>query len=110
MTFKENVPDVRNSKSIDIIDELTKFGIEVLACDPCADPHEVRREYGVDLVDPAAAGPVDAVILAVAHREYVSGGWALVRALADPRGAAALDVKGALPRAGAPAHIRLWRP
>ncbi|MEZ4599124.1 MAG: nucleotide sugar dehydrogenase [Syntrophotaleaceae bacterium] len=67
LTFKENVPDIRNSKVIDIVRELREYGVEVLIHDPIADAEEVRMEYGEELVDPAAAGPLDGVVWAVAH-------------------------------------------
>jgi len=71
LTFKENVPDIRNSKVIDIVRELEEYQVEVLVHDPLADPEEVRHEYGLELTDPADAGPVDAVIWAVAHDAFV---------------------------------------
>jgi UDP-N-acetyl-D-galactosamine dehydrogenase len=67
LTFKENVPDIRNSKVIDIVRELREYGVEVLIHDPIADPEEVRQEYGEELSDPAAVGPFDGVVWAVAH-------------------------------------------
>jgi UDP-N-acetyl-D-galactosamine dehydrogenase len=67
LTFKENVPDIRNSKVIDIVRELREYGVEVLIHDPVADPEEVRQEYGEALTDPAAEGPFDGVVWAVAH-------------------------------------------
>jgi UDP-N-acetyl-D-galactosamine dehydrogenase len=70
LTFKENVPDIRNSKVIDIVRELEEYGIEVLVHDPIADPAEARHEYGVELVTLAAAGTVDAVVWAVAHDRF----------------------------------------
>jgi UDP-N-acetyl-D-galactosamine dehydrogenase len=70
LTFKENVPDIRNSKVIDIVRELEEYGIEVLVHDPIADPAEARHEYGVELVTLTAAGTVDAVVWAVAHDRF----------------------------------------
>jgi UDP-N-acetyl-D-galactosamine dehydrogenase len=70
LTFKENVPDIRNSKVIDIVRELEEYGIEVLVHDPIADPAEARHEYGVELVTLTAAGTVDAVVWAVAHERF----------------------------------------
>lgn len=72
MTFKENCPDVRNSKVIDIIDELKEYGINVFVTDPIADSNEVREEYGVELVKFEDINDVDAVILAVGHKEYIN--------------------------------------
>ena len=72
LTFKENCPDIRNSKVIDIIREFQDFGIRVVATDPYADPDELAHEYpGVDIAPISADAPVNALIIAVAHREYV---------------------------------------
>ena len=70
LTFKENVPDIRNSKVIDIVREMQDYGIEVLVTDPLADIDEARHEYGLELVDVEAVGTVDAVVWAVAHDVY----------------------------------------
>jgi UDP-N-acetyl-D-galactosamine dehydrogenase len=80
ITFKENCPDIRNSKVIDLINELKNFGILTDVLDPWADPVEVKHEYGIDLlpatsnqkpVTREALGPYNAVILAVAHDEFL---------------------------------------
>ncbi len=70
LTFKENVPDIRNSKVIDIVRELEEYGVEVLVHDPVADPAAARHEYGVALVGLEAVGAVDAVVWAVAHDRF----------------------------------------
>ena len=72
MTFKENVADIRNSKVNDIIKELEEYGLEVIVTDPIADRDEVWHEYGITLTDFEKAAMVDAIILAVAHKEYES--------------------------------------
>ncbi|HEX5258054.1 MAG TPA: nucleotide sugar dehydrogenase [Sphingomicrobium sp.] len=69
-TFKENVPDIRNSKVVDTYRELREFGIEPIVHDPLADPEAVRREYGVDLVSIDEFSELDALIYAVAHDDY----------------------------------------
>lgn len=69
ITFKENCPDIRNSKVIDIITELHDFGVHVDIYDPMADGHEVKEEYGVGLVE-KPAGDYDAVIMAVSHAQF----------------------------------------
>lgn len=74
ITFKENCPDIRNSKVIDIIRELKEFGCAVDICDPLADPDEVNHEYGISLTscsNPLEAG-YDGIILAVAHDEFTA--------------------------------------
>ena len=109
LTFKEDVPDIRNSKVVDIITELKTFGIDVQAHDPMASADEVRHEFGISLVERAALKPADAVIVAVAHRTYLDEGWPLVTSLLKPGSGIVLDVKGALPNTGRPAGITSWR-
>ncbi len=70
LTFKENVPDIRNSKVVDIVRELSEYGIEVLVHDPLADCEEAQHEYGLELIDPENAGTLDAIILAVSHEQF----------------------------------------
>lgn len=70
ITFKENCPDVRNSKVIDIIRYLRDYGVEILVVDPIADQLEAQKEYGVEIVDLADLRGLDAIIIAVAHDEF----------------------------------------
>ena len=70
LTFKENCPDIRNTKVVDIIAELKEYGVEVLVHDPMADSVAVQHEYGFDLVDLDGLAPVDAVVWAVAHSAF----------------------------------------
>jgi UDP-N-acetyl-D-galactosamine dehydrogenase len=72
ITFKEDCPDIRNSKVIDIYSELTQFGLQVDVFDPHADFEEVFEEYGVALIKELKNSIYDAVILAVAHREFLT--------------------------------------
>jgi UDP-N-acetyl-D-glucosamine/UDP-N-acetyl-D-galactosamine dehydrogenase len=109
LTFKENVPDTRNSKVIDIIRELESFGIDVQVHDPMALPEEAAHEYGVTLTPFDKLRPADAVIVAVSHQDYVNGGWPLVSGLLRGKEGVVLDVKGMLDRARQPASIELWR-
>jgi UDP-N-acetyl-D-galactosamine dehydrogenase len=71
-TFKENVPDIRNSKVVDIYNELVAFGIDPLVHDPVADPVTVRQTYGVELRDLDDFTVMSALIVAVAHEDYAS--------------------------------------
>lgn len=71
MTFKEDCPDVRNSKVIDIINELKEYGINVFVADPIAGENEVKREYGIELTKFENIKNMDAVIVAVGHKEYM---------------------------------------
>ena len=109
VTFKENVPDTRNSKVADIVSELKSFGLTVQVYDPLADPREVKQEYGIELKELAALQPADAVIFAVAHDDFVQGGWPLVAKLLGKDGGIVLDVKSQLDRGQRPEHIDLWR-
>ena len=69
VTFKENVSDIRNSKVVDVIDELSSYGIQVSVVDPYADPEEVKHEYGLDISD-EINGKYDAIVVAVSHKTY----------------------------------------
>jgi UDP-N-acetyl-D-galactosamine dehydrogenase len=109
ITFKENVPDTRNSKVADIIDELRTYGLAVQVHDPLADADEVKREYGLDLMPLEELQPADAVIFAVAHESFVRGGWAFVTKLLKESGGVVLDVKCQLDRARRPDRVELWR-
>ncbi len=70
ITFKENCPDIRNTKAIDVINELKQYGCDVDVYDPWANKEEVKQEYGLDLVDAYDEKKYDAVTLAVAHNEF----------------------------------------
>ena len=109
MTFKENVPDTRNSKVFDIVRELRANDIAVQVHDPLALSEDTEHEYGIVLTPFAALKPADAVILAVAHDEYVAGGWPLVKGLLKDGRGVVLDVKSKLDRAQRPTEVELWR-
>jgi len=100
ITFKENVPDIRNSKVVDIIRELQEYGIEILVHDPLADPTEVVHEYGLNLTPLDEVMPVDAVVLAVAHKAYADITPARFQALCQNgnRQGVVMDVKSVLNR------------
>lgn len=72
ITFKENVPDIRNSKVIDIIKELKDFGINIHVWDPVADPEEVKKEYGIDLVEDVQNKTFNSILLAVKHKQFLN--------------------------------------
>ena len=97
LAFKENCPDVRNTRVVDIVAELRSYNAQVDVHDPWVNADEAKHEYGLDLVAEPQAGQYDAVILAVAHREFTERGADGVRALGKP-GAVVFDVKRALPR------------
>jgi UDP-N-acetyl-D-glucosamine/UDP-N-acetyl-D-galactosamine dehydrogenase len=94
ITFKEDVTDIRNSKVMDIINELKDYGISVEVIDPGAGKHEVREEYQIDLQD-KPEGKYDAVILAVAHKDYVKLDESYFTPLLNKDGLV-VDVKGVL--------------
>jgi UDP-N-acetyl-D-galactosamine dehydrogenase len=70
LTFKENVPDIRNTRVIDVVKELEEYNIDVIVNDPVAYPDEALHEYGIELTSLEDVEPVDALILAVGHNEY----------------------------------------
>lgn len=109
ITFKENVPDTRNSKVADIVRELSASGVGVQVHDPLASAHEAKHEYGIDLVARDALKPCDAVVVAVAHDEYLRGGWPLICSLLRDGEGLVFDVKSMLDRASKPGGIDLWR-
>jgi UDP-N-acetyl-D-galactosamine dehydrogenase len=86
ITFKENVPDIRNSKVIDIINELRDFGITVDIYDPVADSDEVAAQYGLRLVESPRKGTYDAVIFAVKHADFVNAGREALHSYAKDNG------------------------
>ena len=109
LSFKEDVPDIRNSKVIDIIRELEAFGVAVQVHDPLASADEALHQYGVRLLPREALEPSDVVILAVAHAPFVAEGWSLIEGLLRNGSGVVLDVKSRLSRAERPTAIELWR-
>ena len=97
-TFKENCPDTRNSKIIDIVKELREYGIEPVIADPTADADEAKRLYDVDFVDINTIKGMDAVVLAVAHTEFKSLTMADMNNLFGEGQKVLLDIKGLLNR------------
>jgi len=95
LTFKEDVPDLRNSKVADLVTALKGHGHTVTVHDPHADAGEASHEYGIDLRSGALKGEHDLVVLAVPHRSYLNLGSNALRALVAPGGTLA-DLKGAL--------------
>ena len=95
VTFKENCPDIRNSRAVDVASGLQEFGCRVDICDPWADPEEVKKEYGLNSVREIPAGvSYDAVVLAVAHRQFRELDLASIK---KPH-TVIYDIKGILPR------------
>lgn len=109
LTFKEDVPDLRNSKVIEVIRELQEFGIEVNVSDIEAEKIEAKKEYNIDLVDYEKLSPADAVILAVPHRKYVQDGWEQFNRLLKHGKGIVVDLKSRLAKDECPENLRLWR-
>ncbi|KUJ73212.1 Vi polysaccharide biosynthesis protein VipA/TviB [Ruegeria marisrubri] len=97
LSFKENCPDLRNTRVVDVIDELKSYGIAVDVHDPHVDPKAAQAEYGLTLTTEPAKGAYDGIVLAVAHDEFVQLGPDEIRALGKP-GNVLYDVKSCLPR------------
>ncbi|MGL3209585.1 nucleotide sugar dehydrogenase [Bradyrhizobium sp. BR 1433] len=109
LTFKEDVPDTRNSRVVDIVRELQSFGLVVQLHDPLADAADAEEEYGVKLLPLNELQSADAVVLAVAHNEYATGGWPLIQRLLTDGNGLVYDVKSTLDRGSRPAGIELLR-
>lgn len=108
-TFKEDIPDVRNTRVADICTELADFGVDVHVYDPLADPDDVRRVYGIDTLSwPGEKAPYDAMVVAVKHRQFGEldlnsiGDWGNGRAVL-------IDVKGLFDRDAASQKFEYWR-
>jgi UDP-N-acetyl-D-glucosamine/UDP-N-acetyl-D-galactosamine dehydrogenase len=109
LTFKEDCADLRNSKVVDIVAELRSYGVDVVVHDPQADPDEARLECGVVLCDFDALPRADAIVAAVAHREYRSLDVAALAARVQP-GGCVIDVKAMFDEAALrAAGLRVWR-
>lgn len=109
LTFKEDVPDLRNSRVIDVVTELQNFGIKVTVHDPIADPTDARHEYGIDLVGWDKLPVADALVLAVAHKPFLGIGAAQYAAKVARNGCL-VDVKSRLDqRAMQAAGLQVWR-
>lgn len=106
ITFKEDVPDIRNSKVMDIISELKRYGIQVQIADSMMEAESVK--LGDRLVPFEELKQSQAVILAVPHQQYIASGWKTFEKLVSPNGIL-MDVKGALNSEEKPANIHYWR-
>lgn len=107
LTFKENVPDLRNSRVTDIIQELRGFGLEPLVHDPFANKAEAEREYGVSLADWSELRDLDAIVLAVAHDTYIDTLRSELAHVLKPEGII-IDVKSALRSFSLPETTTYW--
>ena len=109
LSFKPDVPDVRNSRAADLVAELRDFGVTVQVHDPLADVAAARADYDIELLPLERLAPAGAVVLAVPHRCFTSAGWPLVQGLLSKQAGIVYDVKSVLPRARVPPGVRLLR-
>src|SRR5881392_2526365 len=109
LTFKADVPDLRNSHVIDVINELKSYGVQVFVHDPVPDPEEARNEYGLELVSWDELPKAEAMVVAVAHRQFRSvGAEAFARKIV--KGGCFIDVKSQFDReALSAAGLCVWR-
>lgn len=108
-TFKENISDIRNSKVVDMIQQLNQSGAEVQVSDELADPEEVLEEYDLSLYPLNDLQPGNAVIVAVPHQQYKERGWEGVQSLLLNGKGIVLDIKNVLDHTSCPEGITLWR-
>jgi UDP-N-acetyl-D-galactosamine dehydrogenase len=110
LTFKENVPDLRNSKVPDIIHELREYGIEVLVHDPIAETEEAMAEYGIHLVEWNKLKDLDGLIVAVAHKKFADVSLKdLLKPLRNRKQGVVIDVKSILDPSQIPSSLKYWR-
>jgi len=110
LSFKENVPDLRNSRVPDIIHELREYGVQVLVHDPIVEPEEAVEEYGIHLSTWDHLSDIDGIILAVAHRVYADMGLQkLLKPLRSQREGVVIDVKCLLDQSKLPKTLKYWR-
>ncbi len=110
VTFKEDIPDIRNSKVVDIVHELKTYGIKVLMHDPLADAKEVKKHYRLDLQSMETLEGVDAAIITVGHRFYKKLGLSKIAGLCQGKAPIVIDVKGIFSQNEAKkTNITYWR-
>jgi UDP-N-acetyl-D-glucosamine/UDP-N-acetyl-D-galactosamine dehydrogenase len=109
-TFKENVPDIRNTRVIDIVRELQDYGVKVQVFDPLSDAYEIQKEYGISMTENEdLLVPAHAVMLAVPHQYFMDKDWSYIKGLLENTSGAVIDVKAKLDRNKVPKGITLWR-
>jgi UDP-N-acetyl-D-galactosamine dehydrogenase len=109
-TFKENVPDIRNTRVIDIVRELQEYGVNVQVFDPLSSAHEIQSEYNLTVSDNEyQMQSAQAVILAVPHKYFLDKNWEYISNLLNNKTGVVIDVKGKLDRNQIPENISLWR-
>jgi UDP-N-acetyl-D-glucosamine/UDP-N-acetyl-D-galactosamine dehydrogenase len=109
ITFKENCPDSRNTRVIDVIHELQNYGLKVLVHDPVADAQEVRHEYGLEMHSWKSLPKAKAIVAAVAHQEFLAKGVSQYLEKLE-RGGCFIDVKSRFDaKAFTDAGVHVWR-
>tara|TARA_R110002072_G_scaffold178222_3_gene334275 strand:+ start:1322 stop:2614 length:1293 start_codon:yes stop_codon:yes gene_type:complete len=109
ITFKENVPDIRNSRVIDIINELKSQPVTIQVYDPYAEPEDVKNEYQLNLIEYEMLQKSDVVIIAVPHDDFITNSWEGISELLHTKGGIVYDVKSILNRRNKPNNITLYR-
>ena len=109
LTFKEDVPDVRNSRVPDIVRELKQYGVEVTVHDPLVESADAEREYGIGLAAWESLKDFDGIVLAVPHRAYREKGPAALLRILKGNSGVVMDVKGLLDPRSLPPGIAYWR-
>jgi UDP-N-acetyl-D-galactosamine dehydrogenase len=107
ITFKENVPDIRNTRVVDIITALRDHPVTIQVYDPYADSLDVRSEYQINMTEFDDLKSSDAVILAVSHDDFIVQGWALISKLLNSEDGVVYDIKSTLDRNNRPKNINL---
>ncbi len=109
LAFKENVPDLRNTRIIDIANSLKQHGITVQIHDPLVDVQEVMSEYKISLNSKQNLQKAQCIVLAVPHEEFLQAGWQWLQSLLANGCGIVIDIKGVLSRNNTPKNIILWR-
>lgn len=109
LSSKEDVPDLRNSKVVDIVQELREYGIEIQLADPYASKEDAASHYNMDLLTHQQLKPAHAVILAVPHKPYKEAGWKQFEGLLFDQEGIVFDIKCILDPKKKPERIQLWR-
>ena len=109
LTFKQDIPDLRNTRMADVVRELESYHLHVQVSDAFADPAEAQAEYGIRLTPLDALAPARAIVLGVPHQPYREQGWSLIGKLLAPGPSVVVDVRGVLPKDRVPKGCLYWR-
>ena len=110
LTFKENCPDIRNTKVVDILRRLTEYGVHPLVYDPFVPSSEAKKEYGISISAPEELRDADCVILAVAHDTFKQAGVGAIASMFGGKAKILIDVKSVFSKAQTSAYgITHWR-